>query len=88
MSMTSGLCRSGVEQCSLVLITQRSQVQILPPLLAHGQGERVEGDHVLSVLRLAVRLDHSAIHHDPCGLGCECPGFEVEQIARVQFEMP
>ena len=37
-----------------------------PVRLSHaGQRERVERQHVLSVLRLAVRLDHLAVHDHP-----------------------
>ena len=46
--------------------------------LQHGQRERVERQHVLSILRLAVGLDHPAVHHDSRDLDRQGSGVEVK----------
>ena len=74
-------------------------VELLDVRLQRGQRERVERQDVLSVLGLAVRLDHPAVHDDPRGFDGECSGVQVEQVtararqlaaahARGSFEHP
>ena len=58
--------------------------------LQRGQRERVEGQDVLSILGLAVRLDHSAVDNDARDLDRERSGVQVEQIPACtrQFAAP
>ena len=55
-------------------------VELLDVCLEDGQGERVERQDVLSVLGLAVRFDHPAVHDDAGHLDRERARVEVEQI--------
>jgi len=59
-------------------------VKLFDVRLQHRQGERVERQHVLSVLGFAVRFDHLAVHDDPGYFDGERPGVQVEQVRRVK----
>jgi hypothetical protein len=48
--------------------------------LQRGQRERVERQELLSVLGLAVRLDHPAVHDDPGDVDRESSGVQIEQV--------
>ena len=61
-------------------VSRRSWSSCSTCAFSDGQRERVERQHVLSVLGLAVRLDHPAVHDDPRDLDRERSGVQVEQI--------
>jgi hypothetical protein len=70
--MVSGVGRPAVrpaEQHAVILVVLAEVapllVELLDVRLEDGQGERVERQDVLSVLGLAVRFDHPAVHDDP-----------------------
>jgi hypothetical protein len=50
--------------------------------LEYGEGERVEGQEMLSVCGLAVRLDHLAVDDDSRCVDFQRPGVEVKATAR------
>jgi hypothetical protein len=55
-------------------------VELLDVHLQGGERERVERQDVLSVLGLAVRLDHPAVDNDPRSLYGERSGVQVKQV--------
>ena len=55
-------------------------VELLDVHRRGGQRERVERQDVLSVLGLAVRLDHPAVDNDPRGLYGGRSGVQVEPV--------
>ena len=62
-------------------------VEHLDMRLQNGQRERVEGQHVLSVFRLAVRLDHLAVHDDARDIDLKRARGQIEQIAPYAREL-
>jgi hypothetical protein len=55
-------------------------VEHLDMRLQGGQRERVKGQQVLSVLCLAVRLDHLAVHDHPRDIDLKRAGGQVEEV--------
>ena len=58
-------------------------VEHLDMRLQGGQRERVKGQQVLSVLCLAVRLDHLAVHDHPCDIDLRRARGQVEEVRRA-----